>query len=98
MELFTDPDSLAHKGDPQTSRRAAVRLVESGAHAAQSRIVLAALKAHPGLTSKQLAEQANLDRYTVARRLPDLRKAGLVRCEDAKPGGKGVRWFPTEGT
>jgi DNA-binding MarR family transcriptional regulator len=33
----------------------------------------------PSLTSAELAERHNLDRHMLARRLPELREAGLLR-------------------
>jgi DNA-binding MarR family transcriptional regulator len=88
---------LARRSDPATSKAAARRVVESGTQAAQARAVLAAVRETPGLTSKQLAERHGLDRHMVARRTADLRRDGLVRCEDPAAGGRGIRWFPVEG-
>jgi len=89
---------LCRRGQP-TSRAAAGALVESGDHARQQLAVLAALAAHPGSTSRQLAERANLDRYTVARRLPDLERNGRARKGEKVRDDNGrlaVTWFPVE--
>jgi predicted transcriptional regulator len=50
----------------------------SGALKGQARLTLDLVRRHPGLTSKELAEVGPLDRYQIARRLSDLRNAGLV--------------------
>lgn len=73
-----DPKTLAKRGQ-STSKKAAEKLVDSGNHKAQMEIVLIHLRENPGVTSLELAERAGMDRYVVARRLPDLLKQGLVR-------------------
>lgn len=70
---------LARNSDPLSSFEAAEELVESGRLGKQEQEVLAALKLHPGLSSKRLAETCDLNRYTVARRLPGLRDKGLAK-------------------
>lgn len=80
---------LARNTDPDTSRKAASELTESGKHKAQKAEAYAALSSYIKThmagaetpfypTSAELAKFAGLDRYTVARRLPDLEKEGLV--------------------
>lgn len=64
--------------DPDTSHEAARELVESGTQAHQHALVAAAVRAHPGLTSRELACSAGLDRHMVARRLPELEAEGLA--------------------
>ncbi len=70
---------LARNSDPISSFEAAEELVNSGELETQNRQVLTALKLHPGLSSKKLAEVSGLNRYTVARRLPGLRDKGQVQ-------------------
>jgi len=71
--------NLARRSDPSTSHQAASDLVASGRHSNQLEQVLEALKESPKpLTSAELAQQMGSDRYLTARRLPDLRKRGLV--------------------
>lgn len=73
------PMATAANADPVTSDMAAERIEASGHATAQRRAVLEAVLAHPGRTSAELAQLAGMDRYAPARRLPELRKAGLVR-------------------
>ena len=62
----------ARNSDPITSVLAGEAIEQSGEAQIQRMKVLAAVKAHPGLTSKELAAEAGLDRYMVARRLPEI--------------------------
>jgi hypothetical protein len=73
------PMATAADADPVTSDMAAARIEASGHATAQRRAVLAAVLAHPGSTSAELARIAGMDRHAAARRLPEVRKAGLVR-------------------
>jgi hypothetical protein len=70
---------IARHTDPDTSKAAAKQITNSGVRGEQHRTVLAAVKAHPGKTSRELAAEADLDRYMVARRLPELEKLGVVK-------------------
>ena len=62
----------ARATDPDTSHTAAEAVTRSGVRAHQQRQVLAALRQWPGCTSAELAQRASMDRYAVARRLPEL--------------------------
>lgn len=73
-EPARDPKTLARSTDPQTSHEAAEKLVSSGALTKQMTLVLDVLRKHGPCTSAELAERSGLDRYVVARRLPDLQK------------------------
>ncbi len=80
-EVYGQP--ISRWTDPESSHRAGQELIESGAHAAQKNAVLALVRAKPDSTSAELADLAEragvpLDRYAVARRLPDLEKDGKV--------------------
>lgn len=68
----------ARNTDPDTSHEAARDIVESGMQAQQQAQVAAAVRRHPGLTSRELADAASMDRHKVARRLPELEADGLV--------------------
>lgn len=75
---------LAKNTDPITSDMAAEDLIKSGNWTNQKSMVFAALKTYvtakdKNPTSAELAHASNLDRYMVARRLPDLEKDGQVR-------------------
>lgn len=90
---------LARRGQ-QTSLEAAEELVKVGDHARQMLAVQAALAARPGLTSLQLAAASGIDRYIVARRLPDLARMGRARkgetVRDPETGRSAVTWWPVE--
>jgi len=98
--LFDRP--LARASDPSTSHEAAADLVASGTWGKQKRQVYAVLCLYPGRTSAELAEVAGLDRYMLARRLPDLEDERLAtkgskrRCDAT--GRKAVTWWPVLGS
>ena len=95
LDLTQGKDRFAQthtkRNDPPTSAEAA-EAIYSGRYAEQKAIVLEACRDHPGLTSKQLAKQCNLDRHMVARRLPDLALDHKV-FRGARENG-GVTWWP----
>lgn len=92
----------ARTTDPCSSHQAASDLERSGRDAAQAREVLAGLEQFPGCTSAELAARYRLDRYAVARRLPELEAEGRVRRRDPHAetvpceisGRRVVRWWP----
>lgn len=61
----------AKTNDPITSVIAG-EAIENGKADYQRLIALAAVKANPGLTSKELSRVCELDRYQLARRLPEI--------------------------
>lgn len=63
----------ARTEDPNSSKAAAEEITETGRADREAAQVLAALRTHPGTTSRELAELSGLDYHTVARRLPELR-------------------------
>ncbi len=73
---------LAAKNDPISSQLAAVQITSSGQLTSQKAEILCWLRAQSQpLTSMEIAHAAGLDRYMVARRLPDPEREGLVeRC------------------
>ena len=76
-----DTRTLFSLDDGEGSRVAATRIVETGGYERQCSRVLEALKLHQGtrgITSADLAAASGLDRFEVARRLPDLRHANMV--------------------
>lgn len=82
----------ARRTDPDSSHAAADRAEKSGGIGAQALATFVAVRAYPGLTSKQLAETCPLDRYQIARRLPELERRGLIRR--ASTPDEEERWFP----
>lgn len=63
---------VAHRNDPASSYRAGEAVHKSGRAFSQKLVVLAALRSHGPCSSKSLAEKTGLDRYMIARRLPEL--------------------------
>lgn len=94
----------ARNDDPSSSHDAAEHVVSSGLQAQQHSLAASAVRKHPGLTSLELARATGLDRFMLARRLPELQRNGLivrgmVRKCSASNGRSGVTWFPaTRGT
>ena len=76
---MTTTPPLFRTSDPPTSAEAGVRMLRSGQLNRQCREVLAALRKYPGLTSRELAAAAGLDRYVVARRMSNLVTYGVAR-------------------
>ena len=84
--------------DPATSHLAAAEIEASGQRAAQQWATLAAVRAHHGCTSHELAEAAGLDRYMLARRLGEVEARGLIRRGEprrcAVSGRAALTWWP----
>ena len=77
----------ARRSDPATSQRAAskVERFASGHFAA----IRKALAVEPG-TFKAIASRSGLERHAVARRLPEMERAGIVRRDGEELGC--TRW------
>jgi len=109
LPLFADssrdearPRARARRTDP-ASARASADLVESrGIAPAQRGLVLALVQHYPGKTSAELAARSQgLDRWQVARRLPELAEAAVV-CRGAQRicrvcQRKSITWWPVAG-
>jgi hypothetical protein len=86
----TDPASVslwsdvARTSDPWTSHAAGVKVTQDGTRARQSREAVESVHKTPGHTSAELASIHGLDRYAVARRLPEVERAGFVLRGTAK--------------
>jgi hypothetical protein len=113
-EFFIEPDVVlpptqasvparhrARTDDPRSSKLAAEDVTESGRADAEAAQVLAALRHHPGTTSKELAEYSGLDYHLCARRLPELRdKHHLVEhgasrlCRFGSQRREVLTWLP----
>lgn len=108
-DLFSDLPPLAPPiearaalADPVTSHEAASRVTRSGAARANAAAVLALVRSHPGLTSRELSElPGGLDRHETARRCSDLERAGAVRKGPIRVCGVGgtraVTWYAAGG-
>lgn len=92
--LATNP--IARASDPVTSHLAAEHVTQSGIRSRQQHAVLAIVKLYPGRTSQELARYG-IDRYALARRLPELDDAGLVRRGEMRrcsvSGRQALTWW-----
>lgn len=88
---------IARDSDPESSHEAAREITQSGARMRQLEIVLNAVRERPGCTSLELSTRIRLDRYAVARRLPELESAGLIRRGEIRLCSvgerKGITWY-----
>lgn len=92
----------ARRSDPSSSHEAAATIERTGSDEDQAAAVLEALNRFPGSTSAELAQFTKLDRYMIARRLPELVAVRLVRqaapnahTVPCRMSGKRVcRWWP----
>lgn len=86
----------ARRTDPSSSHDAARTAGTVSGH--QQCQAFAAVRALPGRTSSELSEETGLDRYMLARRLPELLDEGLVTRKppraDHFTGRPGVTWWP----
>jgi hypothetical protein len=96
--MLTEAHTLARTTDPESSHLAAEHVV-SGRAASQRAAVLVAVEEHPGLTSFELAAHCRLDRWQIARRLPEIeRLTRLVRRGHKRvcsvSGMQALTWWP----
>jgi hypothetical protein len=95
LDLAITPAS--RRNDPVTSHEAEAEVTRSGARGNQQRLVRSLVQRFPGRTSRELARCAGIDRYMVARRLPEVepvhvKKGEARRCE---VGGRSAStWWP----
>ena len=75
---------IAASRDPWTSHAAAREVTRSGTRAIQQNVCLGAVRMWPNCTSAELAGRINSDRWMTARRLPELRAAGLLKNGEAR--------------
>lgn len=85
------------KHGPETSKAAAIATEASGRAPTHRAMLLRAVQTRPGRTSAELAVACALDRHEAARRLPELRQAGLVRNGEVRvcdvQGTKQMTWW-----
>lgn len=85
LDLFAQRPSravhtpAARRTDPASSHQAAEIHTLSGKRGQQQDQAAAAVRQFPGCTSFELAMRTDLDRYMLARRLPECETAGRVR-------------------
>jgi hypothetical protein len=75
---------IARNTDSVSSHMAADHVTAQGTRGRQQRIAFRAVVEHPGRTSRELASLCSLDRYQVARRLPELEEARMVQKGPAR--------------
>lgn len=108
MSMFDRPPlrivetPAARNTDPYTSHAAADDITRSGKRAHQQHQAIAAVRAKPGLTSFELALATGLDRFMLARRLPECVTAGgVVKGTPKKCSVTGKMaiswWIPSNG-
>ena len=68
----------ARRSDPESSHQASDAITRSGQRGQQIGMAIDAVRMHPGSTSYELALATDIDRYVMARRLPDALKVGAV--------------------
>ena len=90
---------MARREGPESSKRAAASVTASGERQRQLDSVLQAVNDTPGQTSRDLVVYVHtegrtrvLDRYQVARRLPELQRQGLIHSVEQEHGDK--LWWP----
>jgi hypothetical protein len=89
--------AAARRTDPASSHLAAEQMNASGEAKRQRERVVDLVFMHPGLTSKQLATKCeDLDRFQIARRLPEAEDAGDVERRAGTGKSKEVCWFPRD--
>lgn len=96
ISMQRDIQRMARRTDPVTSVKAAQHMLNSGKLTAQQKQALDLVKRFPNCTSDELATKGVLDRYQLARRLPELLRAGQVTTGNERRstvGGRmGVTW------
>jgi len=90
----------ARTNDPITSHLAAEKVTSSGKRHTNMLAVIDAVCMHPGLTSAELAQYTPLDRYEVARRLPEAERTHAVvkgeKRQCTMTGNTATTWWPGE--
>jgi hypothetical protein len=101
---------ISRHGDPSTSFEAEETITRNGTRETQAARVLFLLQRYPGTTSAELAYEScvgdnadtwdwSMDRYVVARRLPELEFLGRVKRGSARTcrvtGNRALVWYPT---
>lgn len=88
----------ARRTDPESSHQAAQIHTLSGKRAHQQDQAAAAVRKFPGRTSFELATCTGIDRYTLARRLPECETGGSVRRGTQRActvtGRLAMEWMP----
>lgn len=101
--MSAQPDLFAphsRRNDPRSSHEAGERMRKSGALGDQQARTAAAVRAWPGRTSHELAELARMDRYAIARRLPECERSCPAQIKRGEirtcsiTGRAALTWWP----
>ena len=95
MENLLSDTPIARNTDPITSHISAHEITYSGARTTQQIEVLELVSDYAGHTSRELAVWSAMDRYQMARRLPELEHAGLVTKGPARRDETNLRMAVT---
>lgn len=94
-DLFNKPMAAARAVDPSTSHLAASNVESKGTAATQRLKCFEAVKKSPGLTATEMTAALG---FLTHKRLPELRKSGLIRNGDVRrcavTGQRCVTWWP----
>lgn len=95
LNLFSP---ASRRTDPKSSHSAERGVNQSGSREIQQKLIYDYVQSWPGRTSLEMTERLDLDRYQIARRLADLKNAGLVyqgASRKCRIGGRdSVTWWP----
>lgn len=87
----------ARNTDPHTSHAADEFMTASGRRAAQQQMTVKAVECYPGLTSLELSDKTSMDRYVLARRLPECERDFAVKRGPSRrctiSGRDAVTWW-----
>lgn len=93
--LFTSPETLAHRNDPETSLEAAKDLCATGTLGRMEQLALTLVLQWPGKTAAELERQHNYEKGQLAKRISTLITTGkLVRGDKRKCDISGRSAFP----
>ena len=96
--MLTVHPPAARNTDPHSSHDAAEHVTLSGARARQQALAVTAVEQYPGHTSLELAQRAHMDRYMLARRLPEVERIEAVRRGQERrcsvSGRLACTWWP----
>ena len=77
LDIFSPPQTLARRSDPETSHKAAERVAEfANGHHEQ---IVGVLRKHGRLTVYEIASFCSLDAHRCGKRMKELEGAGLAR-------------------
>lgn len=89
-----------HPGRLRASSSCTAEHQHKGRAAAHRLLCLAQVYRQPGLTATEIADRIGVNRYSPSRRLPELRRDGLITMSKVRPcsvtGRMSTTWIPAE--